>query len=72
MPPRRSKPLFIASFIPLWGILAFVGVQRFGGTRYFALFLALISAAFLALFVYVARGAMAAHKTRKAQRKIPQ
>jgi len=72
MAARRSRPFLIAPLIPLWGILAFFGVEQFAGTRFLAPFLAVMTALFLGLFYYVARRAMEARKLRRRQREMTQ
>lgn len=66
---RRSKPLIIAPLIPLWGVLAFMGLQQFAGTRYLAPFLMLMAILFIALFSYVATHVVKARRARNLARK---
>ena len=69
MAGRRSKPLFVAPLIPLWGVLAFVGQQQFAGTRYETPFLVLMAVLFAGLFSYVATHVAKARRQRKLERK---
>jgi predicted benzoate:H+ symporter BenE len=66
---RRSKPLLIAPLIPLWGVLAFVGLQQFAGTRYAVPFLVVAGVTFVALFSYVATHVVKARRSRNLARK---
>ena len=69
MSGRRSKPLFIAPLIPLWGVLSFVGIQQFAGTRYEAPFLVFVAVLFAGLFSYVATHVIKARRERRLIRK---
>lgn len=72
MTRKRSRPVFIAPLIPLWGGLAFLGLQQFAGTRYLPPFLALVGLTFLLLFGYIARQVISARRLRQATRKLGQ
>lgn len=62
--PRRSKPLVIAPFIPLLGIVGFFGVDRLQHTRYLAVFVVVWCMLFAALFVYIASRTLEARRSR--------
>lgn len=66
---RRSRPMFIAPLIPLWGVIAFVGLQQFAGTRYSVPFLVLMALLFVALFSYVATHVVKSRRARNLARK---
>lgn len=68
--PRRVRPALIAPLIPTWGLIAFVGVQQLGGTRWFIPFLAVMAATFLLLFGFVTRQLIAARRLRQATRDL--
>ena len=69
MAVRRSKPIMIAPLIPLWGVIAFVGLQQFAGTRYLVPFLILMAMLFVALFSYVATHVVKTRRARNLARK---
>jgi hypothetical protein len=61
---RRSKPLLIAPLIPLWGVLAFFGVETLRGTRYVAAFVVVMLLLLATLFTYVANQTLRARRAR--------
>jgi hypothetical protein len=63
----RSRPLMIAPFIPLWGILAFFGAEQFRGTPFWAPFVAVMVLFLLALFGYVANQTLRAKRMRSGR-----
>ncbi len=67
MAKLRSRPLMIAPFIPLWGILAFFGAERFRGTPFWAPFIAVMVLLLIALFSYVAAQTFRAKRMRSGR-----
>lgn len=67
--PSRSKPMMLAPLIPLWGVLAFAGLQQFAGTRFLVLFLVVMGIVFVALFSYVAAQVVKTRRARNLARK---
>ncbi len=61
----RSKPLLLASLVPLWAILGIYAAETLRGTRFLSPFViawALLAAAF---FGYVLRQTLAARRSRR-------
>ena len=61
---KRSKPLVVAPFIPLLGIVGFIGVDRLQNTRYLVAFVVVWCALFAALFAYIVARTMEARRVR--------
>ena len=61
--------MIIAPLIPLWGVVAFAGLQQFAGTRYLAFFLVMMAMLFIALFGYVATHVVKTRRARSLARK---
>lgn len=64
---RRSKPLLIASIIPLLALVGLFGVDQLHGTRYLPAFVVTSSLLFVALVVYVVRRMMEAKRARSGR-----
>ena len=64
MAALRSKPLLVAPLIPLWGVSAFLGVEKLQGTRYLAAFVIVMVLLLSTLFTYVANQALQARRKR--------
>jgi hypothetical protein len=67
---RRSKPLLIAPLIPLWGVLAFLGVETLRGTRYVAAFVVVMLLLLATLFTYVANQTLRAKRARLSSKGV--
>ena len=67
---KRKRPMIVAPLIPLWGILAFFGVEFLRGTRYLGPFVVVILLLLATLFTYVLNQALQARRrspTREAK-----
>lgn len=62
--PRRSKPLLIASIIPLLALTGLFGIDQLHGTRYLPAFVVTSTLVFLALIVYVVSRMFEAKRAR--------
>jgi len=62
---RRSKPMVVAPFIPLLGIIGIVGVDRLANTPYRTAFVVVWIVLFSGLFIYVASKMLEARRLRR-------
>ena len=61
----RSRPLLLASLVPLWAILGIYATDTFHGTRFLVPFVVLWALLATAFFGYVFRQALAARSARR-------
>ena len=67
--PRRTRPLLIAPMIPLWGVVAFFGVEQLDRTRWLKPFVVLMFVLLAALFAHVAHNTLEARRRRNERRR---
>ena len=66
----RSKPLIIATFLPLLGLLSIVAVQHLRGTGYLPAFVIAWSLMMAGLLVYVISQTLQARRARPSRRNV--